>query len=119
MQNITNDALCRSVGVIKALADPIRLRLLNLLAGRQEICVCHLHDALELPQPTVSRHLAYLRKSGLVAGRKEGLWVYYRLARPASDMHRLLLACVGLADAATFERDRERLGEVTSCCNTR
>jgi ArsR family transcriptional regulator len=115
MKTVRTSALDHSVRVVKALADPIRLRLLSLLAGHQEICVCHLHDALELPQPTVSRHLAYLRKSGLVAARKEGLWVHYRLARPASDMHRLLLACVGLADPAAFERDRQHLATVKSC----
>ena len=70
-----------SARLLKAFADPVRLRLLNLLAGR-EVCVCHLHEALGLPQPTVSRHLAYLRKAGLVVGRKDGLWVHYRLAEP-------------------------------------
>src|SRR5208337_2244819 len=58
--------LDESTRMLKAFADPVRLRLLNLLGGEQEeVCVCHLHEALELPQPTVSRHLAYLRKHGL------------------------------------------------------
>ncbi len=77
-----------SARLFKAFADPVRLRLLNLLTDDREVCVCHLHEALELPQPTVSRHLAYLRKSGLVVGRKEGLWVHYRLAKPGSSLHR-------------------------------
>jgi ArsR family transcriptional regulator len=106
-----------SVNLLKALADPIRLRLLNLLATG-EICVCHLHEALELPQPTVSRHLAYLRKRGLVVGRKEGLWVYYRLAKPASTLHRRLLACVAscLGDHEVLSSDRERLARRSRCC---
>jgi ArsR family transcriptional regulator, arsenate/arsenite/antimonite-responsive transcriptional repressor len=85
MENTTTHALDQPTGLLKALADPVRLRILNLLADRDEVCVCHLHAALELPQPTVSRHLAYLRKHKIVATRKEGLWVYYRLAKPASD----------------------------------
>ena len=58
-------------GVLKALADKTRLRILGLLAAG-EVCVCHLHKSLKLPQPTVSRHLAYLRRAGLVETRKDG-----------------------------------------------
>ena len=65
--------------VLKALADRTRLRIVGLLAAG-EICVCHIHESLGIPQPTASRHLAYLRKTGLVQGRKQGLWVHYRLA---------------------------------------
>ena len=65
--------------VYAALADPTRLRILSLL-GDGEICVCHLHASLDVPQPTASRHLAYLRKSGLVEARREGIWMHYRLA---------------------------------------
>jgi ArsR family transcriptional regulator, arsenate/arsenite/antimonite-responsive transcriptional repressor len=64
--------------VLKALADPTRLRILALLSSG-EICVCHIHTALTVPQPTASRHLAYLKKSGLVEDRKVGLWKHYRL----------------------------------------
>jgi ArsR family transcriptional regulator len=66
-------------GVYAALADPTRLRILSLL-GDGEICVCHIHASLDVPQPTASRHLAYLRKSGLVEARREGVWMHYRLA---------------------------------------
>ena len=66
--------------VLKALADPIRLRILSLL-GPGEICVCHIHTALAVPQPTASRHLATLKKAGLVEDRKVGLWKHYRLRR--------------------------------------
>jgi ArsR family transcriptional regulator len=65
--------------VYAALADPTRLRILSLL-GEGEICVCHIHASLDVPQPTASRHLAYLRKSGLVEARREGIWMHYRLA---------------------------------------
>lgn len=115
MKVATPATLDRSTRLLKALADPVRLRLLNLLAGDREVCVCHLREALGLPQPTVSRHLAYLRKNGLVAARKEGLWVFYRSARPVDDLHRALLACVALADAEAFARDRARLDRVAPC----
>ncbi|HEX4915906.1 MAG TPA: metalloregulator ArsR/SmtB family transcription factor [Vicinamibacterales bacterium] len=65
--------------VYAALADPTRLRILSLL-GEGEICVCHIHASLDVPQPTASRHLAYLRKSGLVAARRDGIWMHYRVA---------------------------------------
>ena len=64
----------------KALADKTRLRILALL-GNNEVCVCHIHDSLGLPQPTVSRHLAYLRRSGLVAARRDGVWMHYQVSR--------------------------------------
>ena len=107
-----------STRMLKAFADPVRLRLLNLLADDQEVCVCHLHGALGLPQPTVSRHLATLRKNGLVVGRKEGLWVHYRLAKPCTSLHRNLLSSVGtsLGDLKIFADDRERLSRAVSCC---
>jgi ArsR family transcriptional regulator len=66
--------------VCKALADRTRLRILALL-GNNEVCVCHLHDSLGLPQPTVSRHLAYLRKAGLVDVRRDGVWMHYRVSQ--------------------------------------
>lgn len=68
--------------LFRALADPTRLRLLNLIAGR-EICVCYFVEILGVSQPKISRHLAYLRRAGLVAARREGKWMHYRLALPA------------------------------------
>ena len=65
--------------VCAALADPTRLRILALLQ-QGELCVCDIHASLDVPQPTASRHLAYLRRHGLVVGRRDGLWVHYRLA---------------------------------------
>src|SRR3954464_7022175 len=69
--------------VFKALADKTRLRILALL-GNNEVCVCHIHDSLGIPQPTVSRHLAYLRKTGIVAVRRDGVWMHYRVSRSLS-----------------------------------
>jgi ArsR family transcriptional regulator len=71
--------------VYKALADKTRLRILALL-GNNEVCVCHMHDTLGLPQPTVSRHLAYLRKSGLVETRRDGVWMHYQVSRSLSPL---------------------------------
>jgi ArsR family transcriptional regulator len=109
-------SLDSSVELFKAFADPVRLRLLNLLADG-EVCVCHLHEALDLPQSTVSRHLAYLRRRGLVVGRKDGLWVHYRLARPADALHRHLIGslkeCSGRIE--TLDQDRQRLDR-RPCC---
>src|SRR4051794_9371556 len=111
-------SLLDSARLFKAFADPVRLRLLNLLSEDREVCVCHLHEALELPQPTVSRHLAYLRKSGLVSGRKDGLWVHYRLARSKSGLPRILVGCLGtcLGDPELFDEDLKRLGRAIACC---
>src|SRR3954469_17297314 len=103
--------------VFKALADPTRVRILGLLAGG-EICVCHIHESLRLPQPLVSRHLAYLRRAGLVEARKEGLWVHYRLTSRRDDASRVLLDavyhCIG--HLATVVRDQKRLEKKTGCC---
>jgi ArsR family transcriptional regulator len=115
MKQRSTDTLEGSTELFKAFADPVRLRLLNLLAGG-EVCVCHLHEALDMPQSTVSRHLAYLRKRGLVVGRKEGLWVHYRLAKPVGDLHRALLDCLGgCCGGEWVERDRQRLARRTCC----
>ena len=65
--------------LFKALADATRLRILGLLLTG-EVCVCDIHESLKIPQPKASRHLAYLRKAGLVDTRREGLWMHYRLA---------------------------------------
>ena len=116
MKKQTAEPLDVSIELFKAFADPVRLRLLNLLAGG-EVCVCHLHEALDLPQSTVSRHLAYLRKRGLVVGRKEGLWVHYRLAKPAGELHRTLIGCLGACskEIDALEQDRQKLNH-GSCC---
>lgn len=65
--------------IFKALSDQTRLRCVLLLAANDELCVCELTHALDLPQPKISHHLGALRKAGVVADRKEGLWIYYRI----------------------------------------
>jgi ArsR family transcriptional regulator, arsenate/arsenite/antimonite-responsive transcriptional repressor len=77
--------------LLKALADPVRLRLMSLVASHEggEACVCDLTDAFDLSQPTISHHLKVLHEVGLLDRSKRGVWVYYR-ARPA--------ALAGLAD---------------------
>lgn len=72
------------VTLYAALADRTRLRLLNLLAAG-EVCVCYFVEILGETQPKISRHLAYLRRAGLVAARRDGKWVHYSLARPEHD----------------------------------
>jgi ArsR family transcriptional regulator, arsenate/arsenite/antimonite-responsive transcriptional repressor len=76
--------------LFKAMADQTRLRILALLA-RGEVCVCDIHETLHIPQPRASRHLAYLRKAGLVEDRKDGLWVHYRLASLDDPLMKTLL----------------------------
>src|SRR5262252_6144743 len=67
--------------LFRALADRTRLRLLNLM-GRDEVCVCYFVEVLRTPQPKISRHLAYLKKAGVVAARREGKWMHYRIIEP-------------------------------------
>lgn len=94
MNTLASSTTRRSTALLfRAFADPTRLRILSLLRGG-ELCVCHLLDILRLPQSTVSRHVAYLRRAGLVGAREDGTWNYYRLAAPASKLHRALLACL-------------------------
>ena len=71
--------------IFKALADNTRLRLIHLL-GDDELCVCSCVEVLKTNQPKISRHLAYLRRAGLVAARRDGKWTHYRLTQP-SDTH--------------------------------
>src|SRR3954471_19252687 len=93
-------------GLFKALADETRLRILGLLLTG-EVCVCHIHESLGVSQPKASRHLAYLRRSGLVETRREGLWVYYRLAASNDALIRTLREVVThtLAHVTTVRRD--------------
>lgn len=73
MTKLTPDSL------LKAIAEPTRLRIVLLLQQYDELCVCHLQDSLELAQPKISRHLKTLRESGIVVDRRDGQWVHYRL----------------------------------------
>ena len=97
-------------GVYAALADSTRLRILSLLS-EDEICVCHIHAGLGVPQPTASRHLAYLRKSGLVEARRDGIWMHYRLAPIANPVIAAVVkaALHALTHTAITTRDEKRL----------
>jgi len=90
----------------KALGDPVRLRLFHLLSMRDELCVCHLTEALRLPQSTVSRHLSVLRNAGLVETRRDGKWMHYRLA---DGLARTLAAIVKNYSGKTEDTDTQRL----------
>ncbi len=95
--------------IFRALSDRTRLRILNLLQAG-ELCVCHLVAVLDVPQPTASRHLSYLRKAGLVVARKEGLWMHYRLAPARSKSHAMLLECLAqcFREECVFAKDLQR-----------
>jgi len=103
------------VPLLAALADRTRLRLLNLIAGR-EVCVCYLVEILRQGQPKISRHLAYLRKAGVVAARREGKWMHYRVERPQD------AAAVSILFAVfeSFKSDREMQSDLNrlsrACC---
>ena len=103
--------------VLKALGDATRLRILGLLLAG-EVCVCHIHESLRIPQPKASRHLAYLRRSGLVETRKDGLWVYYRLAEPRDPVIATIQQAVthALQHLDAVRSDIDRLEKKTGCC---
>jgi len=103
--------------LFKALADRTRLRLISLI-GDSEVCVCFFVAILKSSQPKISRHLAYLRRAGIVAARREGKWMHYRLTEPpdehAARIFREMRAA--LAEHPELQRDREKLLQV--CCAT-
>lgn len=101
--------------LLRTLADRTRLRLLNLL-GDREVCVCYFVHVLKTSQPKISRHLAYLRRSGLVAARREGLWIHYRIVFPRDEaVAQVLRQIIAAFDAdSEMQRDRERMEK--ACC---
>lgn len=104
--------------LFRALADRTRLRLLNLLA-HGEICVCYFVEIFDQPQPKISRHLAYLRRAGLVEGRRDGKYLHYRMATPPSGaVARMLEATIAeLANDREMQRDLKALQN--ACCAVR
>jgi len=104
----------RVAEVCAALADPTRLRILALLQ-HGEVCVCDIHGSLDVPQPTASRHLAYLRARGLVVGRKDGLWVHYRMADdlPPPVRHLVTAAVHAASHTAEATSDGRELARAT------
>ena len=100
--------------IFKALGDPVRLRLFSLLSVKQELCVCHLTAALCLPQSTVSRHLGVLRHAALVSPRRQGKWMYYRLAEQAPELlAELVLHCTQYEQV--LQEDMQRLTQALDC----
>ncbi|HXS13829.1 MAG TPA: metalloregulator ArsR/SmtB family transcription factor [Acidobacteriaceae bacterium] len=98
-----------------ALADTTRLRLLNLMRGR-EVCVCYFVEILQQSQPKISRHLAYLRNAGVVSARREGKWMHYRIEMPKDGSAAAILDEVMQA----LERDPELRADIArlnrACC---
>jgi ArsR family transcriptional regulator, arsenate/arsenite/antimonite-responsive transcriptional repressor len=115
--NMKTKPISRVDLLFRAFSDRTRLRILYMLRGG-ELCVCHIVDVLNVPQPKASRHLAYLRKAGLVHARKQGYWSYYRLAPAATAFHQKLLDCLCCCfeDVPELAKDARRLKDVTRCC---
>jgi ArsR family transcriptional regulator len=103
--------------LFQALGDATRLRILGLLLAG-EVCVCDIHDSLKIPQPKASRHLAYLRRAGLVAARREGQWMHYRLEPSSDPLIAAIRQAVGhtLGHVESVRRDAQRLSTRTGCC---
>lgn len=105
--------------LFRAFADATRLRILNLLL-EGEVCVCDMCSVLDEVQPKISRHLAYLRRAGLVTVRTQGKWKYYALAAHDNGIERTLLNCVRtcLRETDVLQADLKRLAATPkgSCC---
>nr|WP_321484259.1 metalloregulator ArsR/SmtB family transcription factor [uncultured Cohaesibacter sp.] len=106
MENLTN--------IFSALSDPIRLRILALIAKETELCVCELVGALQLPQPKISRHCKVLSEANLLTSRREAQWVLYSLADtlPSWSKQALAAAVEGIQQDAQYAKDCERLTAV-------
>jgi ArsR family transcriptional regulator len=101
-----------------ALADESRLRLLYLMK-EGEICVCYLQGVLQTNQPKISRHLAYLKKAGLVEARRDGKWMHYRLKKLETRLEKILLETLnGLENQISIKKDAQRLEQI-QCCPAR
>ncbi len=102
--------------LLRTLADRTRLRLLNLMRDH-EICVCYLVESLDLSQPKISRHLAYLRRSGIVSARREGLWQHYSIVPPSDPALQSILkqALTAASQIPEAQKDIERMNH--ACCN--
>ncbi|HTY59214.1 MAG TPA: metalloregulator ArsR/SmtB family transcription factor [Bacteroidota bacterium] len=108
--------------VFKALSDDSRLRIINLLFYSGELCVCDIEEVMGFTQTKVSRHLAYLRKAGLVDDRRQGLWMLYSIAKPRDDEQKQILDFLAslLKSNEIARRDAERLASriKKGCCAT-
>jgi ArsR family transcriptional regulator len=103
------------VTLFAALADPTRLRLLNMMDGR-EVCVCYFVEILKQGQPKISRHLAYLRRAGIVEARRDGKWMHYRIERPDDPKAASILD----ATLQSFKADKDMQADLSrfdkACC---
>ena len=103
------------VTLFAALADPTRLRLLNLMDGR-EVCVCYFVEILKQGQPKISRHLAYLRRAGVVEARRDGKWMHYRIEWPDDSRAASILD----ATLQSFKSDKDMQADLArldkACC---
>lgn len=97
--------------LFKGFADPTRIRILNVLAAG-ELCVCDIVELLDVPQPAVSRHLAYLRRTGLVSATRDGKFAHYQLAPARDAVHQSLMACVVSCFRGIPSLDAERAAAV-------
>ncbi len=108
MRNIAN--------IVKSLEDETRLRIMALLLDAEELCVCDFMAVLQLPQSTVSRHLANLKNAGWLSDRRNGVWIHYSLAQDLSPIHRTFVSTLRtiLAQNEVAGKDRQRLTELSS-----
>ena len=115
---VRNPRTTRLVALCRALADRTRLRILNLL-GPNEVCVCFLVEVIGGPQARISRHLAYLRRAGIVSARRLGKWMQYRVVEPPEEPLAGLFRAVrdSLATDPELQRDQQRLERL--CCASR
>jgi ArsR family transcriptional regulator len=102
--------------LFRALADPTRLRLLNLMRD-DEVCVCFFVEVLGISQPKISRHLAYLRRAGLVTARRQWKWMHYRIVNPADPHTARILQEVRSWLAQNRQMQRERAKLLKVCCS--
>lgn len=103
----------------KALSDPIRLRIVYLLLEKESLCVCEVVETLELSQSTVSRHLAYLKNSGLVRSWREGIWMHYALQAEALQMMKISKLKTVLEETAEITSDKQKIKCDGLTCSTK
>lgn len=96
---ITPDRAIELAHMFKAIGDPVRLRLLSLIAGHEggEACVCDISGSFDVSQPTISHHLKVLREAGLLTSERRGTWVYYRIVPAALQQLSIVLGTTELA----------------------
>lgn len=103
--------------VFKALSEPLRLRILNLLIQHGELCVCDIISALDIPQSVVSRHLAYLRKHHLILARRDSVWIYYRIAQDGALLkHIFKVLKLHANQCDEYQMDIHRHTIANNCC---